>query len=53
LKVYYDAEGKTLTVWFDDPEKQFVAKEVGDEGVCCTPLSRQKSGNYLLASRAD
>jgi len=21
--------------------------------VCCTPLSRQKSGNYLLASRAD
>ena len=31
LKVYYDAEGKTLTVWFDDPEKEFVAEEVGDE----------------------
>ncbi len=31
LKVYYDAEGRTLTVWFDDPEKEFVAEEVGDE----------------------
>lgn len=31
LKVYYDSEGKTLTVWFDDPEKEFVAEEVGDE----------------------
>ena len=19
VKIYYDAEGKTLTVWFDDP----------------------------------
>ena len=31
LRIYYDREGKTLTVWFDDPEKEFVAEETGDE----------------------
>ena len=27
LKVYYDAEGKTLTVWFGDPSQEHVAEE--------------------------
>ena len=31
LKVYYDADGKTLTVWFDDPNKEFIAEETGEE----------------------
>ena len=31
LKVYYDAEGKTLTVWFGDPSQEHVAEETGDE----------------------
>ena len=31
VKIYYDREGKTLTVWFDDPGKEFVAEETGDE----------------------
>lgn len=31
LKVYYDSEGKTLTIWFDDPLKEHVAEETGDE----------------------
>lgn len=31
LRICYDREGKTLTVWFDDPEKEFVAEETGDE----------------------
>jgi hypothetical protein len=31
LKVCYDAKGKTVTVWFDDPEKEHVAEETGDE----------------------
>lgn len=31
LSVYSDAEGKTLTVWFDNPEKEFAVEEVGDE----------------------
>jgi len=31
LKVYYDADGKTLTVWFDDPSNEFIAEETGEE----------------------
>jgi len=31
LKVYYDREGKTLTVWFHNPDKEYVAEETGDE----------------------
>jgi len=30
LKVAHDPEGRTLTVWFDDPEKEHVAEETGD-----------------------
>jgi uncharacterized protein YuzE len=31
VKIYYDKEGKTLTVWFDDPSKEFIAEEADDE----------------------
>lgn len=31
VKVFYDHEGRTLTVWFDDPKKEAVAEETGDE----------------------
>lgn len=31
IKMYYDPEGKTLTVWFDDPAKESVAEETGEE----------------------
>lgn len=31
IKVYYDKEGKTLTVWFDEPEKEAVCEETGEE----------------------
>lgn len=31
LKIYYDEQGKTLTVWFDDPSKEFIAEEVGED----------------------
>lgn len=27
LRVYYDREGNTLSVWFDDPKKEFVCEE--------------------------
>lgn len=33
VKVYYDREGNTLTVWFDDPAKEAVCEEVGDDVV--------------------
>ncbi|MBD2462488.1 DUF2283 domain-containing protein [Oscillatoria sp. FACHB-1407] len=31
LKIYYDAVGKTLTVWFDDPTQEHVAEETEEE----------------------
>lgn len=43
LKIYYDAKGKTLSVWFDDPKKETVSEEVGD-GVI---LSKDKKGEVI------
>lgn len=52
LKVYYDVIGKTLTVWFDDPEKEFVAEETGDEVVLIKDEAGRVIGferlNYVL-----
>ena len=31
IKVCYDRKGSTLTVWFGDPEGEYVAEETGDE----------------------
>jgi uncharacterized protein YuzE len=31
VKVYYDREGNTLTVWFGDPTDEHIAEETGDE----------------------
>ncbi|MFB2934144.1 DUF2283 domain-containing protein [Aerosakkonemataceae cyanobacterium BLCC-F154] len=31
VKIYYDKLGKTLTVWFDDPKKEFIAEEADEE----------------------
>ena len=43
LKIYYDREGKTLTVWFDDPEKEFVCEETGEEII----LIKDRSGRVI------
>src|SRR5437899_843676 len=31
VRVYYDRVGNTLSVWFDDPKKEFVCEELGDD----------------------
>jgi uncharacterized protein YuzE len=33
VRVYYDRTGNTLTVWFDDPKKETVCEEIGDDVV--------------------
>lgn len=43
VKVYYDSVGKTLTVWFDDPNKEEVSEEIGNEIV----LIKDKAGNTI------
>lgn len=43
VKVYYDREGNTLTVWFGDPAEEYICEETGDEVI----LMKDKSGNVL------
>lgn len=31
IRIYYDTKGNTLNVWFDDPKKEYVSEETGDE----------------------
>ncbi len=33
LRVYFDREGNTLSVWFDDPKKEHVCEETDDDVV--------------------
>ena len=33
VKIYYDRDGNTLTVWFGDPTRECVCEETGDEVV--------------------
>lgn len=43
VKVYYDREGNTLTVWFGNPQDEHVCEETGDEVV----LMKDKSGRVI------
>ncbi len=43
VKVYYDQAGNTLTVWFGNPQDEFVAEETGDEVV----LMKDKAGHVI------
>ncbi len=31
VRVFYDREGNTLSVWFDDPKKEHLCEESGDD----------------------
>ena len=33
VRVYFDRLGNTLTVWFDDPKKETICEEIGDDVV--------------------
>jgi uncharacterized protein YuzE len=43
VKVYYDRQGNTLTVWFGDPQQEHICEETGDEVV----LMKDKSGQVI------
>ena len=36
LRIYYDREGNTLSVWFDDPRKEHVCEESNDDMILVT-----------------
>jgi len=43
VKVFYDQGGSTLSVWFGDPQDEYVCEETGDEVV----LMKDKSGRVI------
>jgi len=43
VRVYFDRVGNTLSVWFDDPHKEAVCEEVGDDVV----LVKDKRGRVI------
>jgi uncharacterized protein YuzE len=43
VKVYYDRQGNTLTVWFDDPKSEHICEETGDEIV----LMKDRTGKVI------
>jgi len=43
VRVYYDRTGNTLTVWFDDPKKEYICEEVADD----TVLVKDRRGHVI------
>jgi len=43
IKIFYDKQGNTLNVWFDDPEKEFICEETGEEVI----LVKDKEGKVI------
>jgi uncharacterized protein YuzE len=55
LRVYYDRQGNTLSVWFDDPKKEHVCEETDDDVVLVKDRKGRVIGferlNYLSAKQ--
>ncbi len=43
VRVYYDRTGNSLSVWFDDPSKEHICEEVGDD----TVLVKDRRGRVI------
>jgi hypothetical protein len=43
IRVYHDRTGNTLTVWFDDPKKEYICEEIDDDVV----LMKDRRGRVL------
>jgi uncharacterized protein YuzE len=43
VKVYYDQVGNTLTVWFGNPQEEYICEETGDEVI----LMKDKAGKVI------
>jgi len=43
VKIYFDRDGNTLNVWFDDPTKECVSEEVGNEVI----LNKDSTGRVI------
>jgi hypothetical protein len=43
VKVFYDHTGNTLTVWFGDPQNEYICEETGDEVI----LMKDQQGRVI------
>ena len=43
VKVYYDPVGKTLTVWFGNPQEEYTSEETGEEVI----LMKDRKGEVI------
>jgi uncharacterized protein YuzE len=43
IRIFYDKQGNTLNVWFDDPKKEFICEETGEEVI----LVKDKEGKVI------
>ena len=43
VKVYFDRQGNTLTVWFGNPQDEYVCEETGEEVV----LMKNRGGKVI------
>jgi len=43
LRVHHDRTGNTLTVWFDDPDKEHICEEIADDVI----LMKDRRGRVL------
>ncbi len=43
VKVFHDHTGNTLTVWFGEPQEEYICEETGDEVI----LMKDQAGRVL------
>lgn len=43
VKVFYDHAGNTLTVWFGNPQDEYICEETGEEVI----LMKDKQGHVI------
>ncbi len=43
VKVFYDHDGNTLTVWFGDPQQEVICEETNDEVI----LMKDQAGHVI------
>ena len=43
IRLYYDSKGNTLNVWFDEPKKECISEETGEEII----LAKDKKGKVI------
>jgi uncharacterized protein YuzE len=57
VRVYFDREGNTLSVWFDDPKKEHVCEETDDDVVLIKDRRGRVIGferlNFLTAKQRE